>query len=46
MPHHGRTARRGLDLKGDLAKAPAKLLAQLYAAFVAKDMDACWRSTR
>jgi succinyl-CoA synthetase beta subunit len=38
MPHHGRTAAQALGLKGDLAKQAEKLIAQLYAAFVAKDM--------
>ncbi len=37
-PHHGRTLSGSLGLKGDLAKQAAKLLGQLYAAFVAKDM--------
>jgi succinyl-CoA synthetase beta subunit len=38
MPHHGRSAARALGLTGDLAKQTEKLIAQLYAAFVAKDM--------
>ncbi len=38
MPHHGRTAARALALSGDLAKQTEKLIAQLYAAFIAKDM--------
>jgi succinyl-CoA synthetase beta subunit len=38
MPHHGRTAARALGLTGDLAKQTEKLIAQLYAAFIAKDM--------
>ncbi len=38
MPHHGRTVARALGLTGDLAKQAAKLLGQLYTAFVAKDM--------
>ncbi len=38
MPHHGRTAARALGLAGDLAKQTEKLIAQLYAAFLAKDM--------
>jgi succinyl-CoA synthetase beta subunit len=38
MPHHGRTAARALGLTGDLAKQTEKLIAQLYAAFFAKDM--------
>ncbi|WP_424628963.1 ADP-forming succinate--CoA ligase subunit beta [Bradyrhizobium sp. SYSU BS000235] len=38
MAHHGRTAAQALGLKGDLAKQAEKLIAQLYAAFIAKDM--------
>jgi succinyl-CoA synthetase beta subunit len=38
MPHHGRTAAQALGLTGDLAKQTEKLIAQLYAAFIAKDM--------
>ncbi len=38
MPHHGRKAAQALKLSGDLAKQAEKLIAQLYAAFVAKDM--------
>ena len=38
MPHHGRTVAQALGLKGDLAKQAEKLIAQLYTAFVAKDM--------
>jgi succinyl-CoA synthetase beta subunit len=38
MPHHGRTVAEALKLRGDLAKQAEKLVAQLYAAFVAKDM--------
>jgi len=38
MPHHGRKTAQALGLKGDLAKQAEKLIAQLYAAFVAKDM--------
>ena len=38
MPHHGRTAAQALGLTGDLAKQAEKLIAQLYAAFIAKDM--------
>jgi succinyl-CoA synthetase beta subunit len=38
MPHHGRTAARALGLNGDLAKQTEKLIAQLYSAFIAKDM--------
>jgi len=39
MGHHGRTVAQALGLKGDLAKQAEKLTAQLYTAFVAKDMD-------
>src|SRR5579883_1380113 len=38
MPHHGRLAAAALELDGDLAKQAGKLIAQLYAAFLAKDM--------
>jgi succinyl-CoA synthetase beta subunit len=38
MAHHGRTVANALGLKGDLAKQAEKLVAQLYNAFVAKDM--------
>jgi succinyl-CoA synthetase beta subunit len=38
FPHHGRHLAKALKLEGDLAKQGAKLLTQLYAAFVAKDM--------
>src|SRR5271169_1844795 len=38
MPHHGRSAARALGLTGDLAKQAEKLVAQLYAAFIAKDI--------
>jgi succinyl-CoA synthetase beta subunit len=38
MPHHGRTVAGALGLSGDLAKQAARLIEQLYAAFVAKDM--------
>ncbi|MFM8819004.1 MAG: ADP-forming succinate--CoA ligase subunit beta [Phenylobacterium sp.] len=37
-PFHGRALSKALGLSGDLAKQAAKLLGQLYAAFVAKDM--------
>src|SRR4051812_43252345 len=37
-PHHGLMLAEALALKGDLAKQAGKLLGQLYAAFVAKDM--------
>ena len=39
MPHHGRVLAEALDLQGDLAKAAAKLLSQLFTAFVSKDME-------
>ena len=39
MPHHGRAMARILGLSGDLAKQAGTVLAQIYAAFVAKDMD-------
>ncbi|UDL93508.1 ADP-forming succinate--CoA ligase subunit beta [Lichenihabitans sp. PAMC28606] len=39
MPHHGRLLAQSLGLKGDLAKSAARLLSQLYTAFVAKDME-------
>jgi succinyl-CoA synthetase beta subunit len=38
MAHHGRTVAKALQLTGDLAKQAEKLTAQLYNAFVAKDM--------
>src|SRR5689334_4672413 len=38
MAHHGRTVAKALNLSGDLAKQAEKLTAQLYAAFIAKDM--------
>ena len=38
FPHHGRALAGALNLEGDLAKQGSKLLGQLYAAFVAKDM--------
>ena len=37
-PHHGRTVAKALGLTGDLAKQVGKLAAQLYTAFLAKDM--------
>ena len=39
MPHHGRTVAEALQLKGDLAKQAGVLVAQLYAAFITRDMD-------
>jgi succinyl-CoA synthetase beta subunit len=38
MPHHGYRVAKALGLSGELAEALEKLTAQLYAAFVAKDM--------
>src|SRR4029078_2897059 len=38
MPHHGLTVAKALNLSGDLASQAEKLVAQLYAAFLAKDM--------
>jgi succinyl-CoA synthetase beta subunit len=38
-PHHGRALSKALGLTGDLAKQAAKLLPQLYKAFLAKDMS-------
>jgi succinyl-CoA synthetase beta subunit len=38
MGHHGRAVAKALKLTGDLAKQAESLTAQLYAAFVAKDM--------
>ena len=38
MPHHGRTVAKALGLTGDLAKQAEALTANLYDAFVAKDM--------
>ncbi len=38
MGHHGRAVAKALNLSGDLAKQAEKLVAQLYTAFVAKDM--------
>src|SRR4051812_40375066 len=39
MGHHGRTVAKALGLSGDLAKQAEKLVAQLYTAFVTKDME-------
>ncbi len=39
MPHHGRSMARILGLTGDQAKQAGAVLAQIYTAFVAKDMD-------
>src|SRR6202000_321124 len=38
MAHHGPTIAKALNLTGDLAKQAEKLTAQLYAAFIARDM--------
>jgi len=38
MSHHGRAVAKALNLTGDLTKQAEKLTAQLYNAFVAKDM--------
>ena len=38
MPHHGRALAAALKLEGVHAKEGARLLGQLYAAFMAKDM--------
>src|SRR4030095_16810871 len=37
MPHHGRAVAAALDLKGDLARQAAKVLAKLYEAFIGTD---------
>jgi succinyl-CoA synthetase beta subunit len=39
MPHHGRTVAKALGLTGDLAKQAGNVVSQLYAAFIAKDME-------
>ena len=39
MPYHGRRAAAALGLSGDLAKVTERLLPQLYAAFIDKDMS-------
>ncbi|SFK50477.1 ADP-forming succinate--CoA ligase subunit beta [Methylocapsa palsarum] len=38
MPHHGRAIAKALGLSGGLAQQAETLTAQLYAAFIAKDM--------
>ncbi|WP_439496387.1 ADP-forming succinate--CoA ligase subunit beta [Bosea sp. (in: a-proteobacteria)] len=38
MPHHGRTVAKTLGLSGDQAKQAQTVLAQIFAAFVGKDM--------
>ncbi len=37
--HHGRTVAKALGLEGDQAKQVGRIVGQLYAAFVAKDMS-------
>jgi succinyl-CoA synthetase beta subunit len=39
MGHHGRQVADALGLSGDLAKQAGKVTEQLYAAFIAKDME-------
>ncbi len=39
MPHHGRVVAAALELKGDLAKQAAKILAGLYKTFLATDAE-------
>jgi succinyl-CoA synthetase beta subunit len=39
MPHHGRRIADALNLSGDLARQAGSLAEQLYAAFIAKDME-------
>jgi succinyl-CoA synthetase beta subunit len=39
MGYHGRNVAKALSLTGDLAKQAERLVAQLYAAFLAKDMS-------
>jgi len=39
MSHHGRRVAQALGLQDDLAKRAERLAAQLYAAFIAKDMS-------
>ncbi len=39
MGYHGREVAKALELTGDLAKQAERLVAQLYAAFLAKDMS-------
>jgi succinyl-CoA synthetase beta subunit len=38
MPHHGRTVAKALGLTGEQAKQAQSVLAQIFAAFVGKDM--------
>ena len=39
QPHHGRRVADALGLSSDLAKQAGKVVEQLYAAFIAKDME-------
>jgi succinyl-CoA synthetase beta subunit len=39
MAHHGHLVAKALDLTGDLAKQAEELIAQLYDAFISKDMS-------
>ncbi len=39
MAHHGRTVAKALKLTGEQAKQVARIVGQLYDAFVAKDME-------
>jgi succinyl-CoA synthetase beta subunit len=39
MPHHGRAVAKALGLKGALAKEAEDVVAKLYKAFIAKDME-------
>ena len=39
LPHHGRAVAKALELDGDLAKQAHTLVAKLYTAFTAKDME-------
>jgi len=39
LPHHGRAVANALELDGDLAKQAHTLIAKLYTAFTAKDME-------
>ena len=39
QPHHGRRVADALGLSGDLVKQTGRLVEQLFAAFVAKDME-------
>jgi succinyl-CoA synthetase beta subunit len=39
LPHHGRAVAKALKLDGDLAKQAHTLVAKLYSAFIAKDME-------